>query len=131
ELPLAPERAEGLLAGRGRAVAAPGRRLARVAARDRGAVERSVELVLVKREPLPQGAACPATPRATLLSLLHPGRLAEHVRGLAGVRERNRLRFQGEARLDAGPAHPVVALEGGERAVARAPACHGERTTRK
>src|SRR5205085_11758578 len=42
QLPLAPEGAELLLAGSRRAVAPAARRLARIAARDRGAVERPV-----------------------------------------------------------------------------------------
>src|SRR5205807_1020867 len=46
QLPLAPEGAERLLPRRRRPVAAAGRRLARIAAGDRGAVERRVEGLL-------------------------------------------------------------------------------------
>src|SRR5262245_63215404 len=131
ELPLAPERAELLLDRRRRAVAASGGRLARIAPRHGGAVERPVELVVVHAEPGAEGLAGSTAPGSPLGSLLHARRLPEHVGLLPVVRQRDRERFEWVARLCAGPADPVVALEGGERAVARAPPRHGERTTRK
>ena len=63
ELPVAPERAQLLLARLGRAVAAAGRRAARIAARDRGAVEGRVELLLAELEPLAE--LCGPRRRAT------------------------------------------------------------------
>ena len=57
--------------------------LARVAARDRGAVEGRVELVLVELEPAAQRSAGAAAPRAALLALDDARGLAEHVRALA------------------------------------------------
>ncbi len=85
KLPLAPERAELLLAGRGRAVAAAAWGTARVAARDGGAIERRVELVLVHRQPAPQRLPGAPAPRPSLLSLDDPRRLPEDVRALAQV----------------------------------------------
>src|SRR2546430_2749526 len=69
ELPVAPELAQLLLARRRRAVAASGRRAARVAARHRGTVESLVEGLLVELEPAAQRAACPAAPREPFLPL--------------------------------------------------------------
>src|SRR5207247_3335808 len=51
ELPVPPELAELLLARRRRPVAAAGRCPAGIAARDRGAVERRIERILVQLEP--------------------------------------------------------------------------------
>src|SRR5215216_3313667 len=79
ELPAAPERAELLLTRRRGAVAAAAPGLARIAARDRGAVEGRVELVLAELEPPPQRAAGPAAPRAPLFALDRARRLAEHL----------------------------------------------------
>ena len=66
QLPLAPERAEPLLARRRRAVAAAGRGATGIAARHRRAVERRVERVLVELEPAAQRLPGPAAPRAPL-----------------------------------------------------------------
>src|ERR1700759_582483 len=71
ELPVAPERAELLLMRRRRPVAASGRRTARVAARDGGAVEGAVELVLGELEPAAQRPARAPAPGQPLLSLDH------------------------------------------------------------
>src|SRR3954466_14028433 len=135
ELPVAPERAEHLLARRRRAVTAAARRLAGIAARDRRAVERLVELVLVELEPAAEGAARAAPPRQAaglfppraphrrgLDSFLPPRRLPEDVRTLAAIGLDDRERLEREARLDARPADAVVPLQRRERAVARAPA---------
>src|SRR3954469_17327163 len=122
ELPVAPERAELLLARRRRAVTAAARRLAGIAARDRRAVERLVELVLVELEPAAEGAARAPPPRQALDSFLHSRRLPEDVRTLAAVGLDDRERLEREARLDARPADAVVPLQRRERAVARAPA---------
>src|SRR5204862_7773370 len=62
ELPLPPEGAELLLAGRGRPVAAAARGPPRIAAGDRGAVEGRVELLLVETEPASQRLAGAAAP---------------------------------------------------------------------
>src|SRR5262249_45473418 len=85
ELPFAPKRAELLLARCRRAVAAPRSGASRIAAGDRRAVERRVELLFVQLEPAPQGLARAATPGAALLAFDDPGRLAVHVRDLACV----------------------------------------------
>src|SRR5712691_3559009 len=85
QLPLAPERAELLLAERRRAVSPAGRRAAGIATRHRGAVERRVELVLVQVEPAPERFARAATPWPALLTLDDTGSLAVHVRALVEV----------------------------------------------
>ena len=72
ELFVPPALAEPLLLRRRRSVAAPGGGPARIAARDRRAVERRVELVLVQLEPAAQRLARPAAPRPALLSLDDP-----------------------------------------------------------
>src|SRR5215211_6360789 len=127
ELPAAPERAELLLPRRRGAVAAAAPRLARIAPRDRGAVEGRVEVVLAELEPPPQRAAGPTAPRASLLALDRARRLAEHVGALALVGLDDRERLERVARLDAGPADSLVALQRGNRAIARA-AARQERT---
>src|SRR3954470_3188377 len=76
QLVVAPALAGVLLARRGRAVAAPRRRLSGVAAGDRRAVERRVELVLVHREPAAQRLPGPTAPRPALRALDDPRRLA-------------------------------------------------------
>ena len=117
ELPVAPELAELLLARRRRPVAAARRRPARVAARDRAAVERLVELVPVELEPAAQGGAGAAAPGPPLLALDDAGRLAVEVGALAAGGRAHRPRLEREAGLDAGPADGGVALERGERAI--------------
>ena len=107
----APARAASACGRRGR------RRLPGVAARDRGAVEGRVELVLVQLEPAAQRLAGAAAPGAALLALDDPRRLAEHVRALAGAALDDRQRLERVAGLDARAADAVVALERGERAV--------------
>jgi len=62
ELPVQPEGAELELGRRGRPVAAARGMTARVATRDRRAVEGSVERLLVEAEPAAQGAAGAAAP---------------------------------------------------------------------
>src|SRR5207253_2096709 len=79
ELPLSPEGAELLLARRRRPVASSRRGLSRIAACDRGAVERCVELVLLELEPAAQSPARAAAPGAALFAFDDAGRLAEHV----------------------------------------------------
>src|ERR687897_3450737 len=120
ELPFAPERAELLLARCGRAIPAARRRPARVAARDRRAVEGRVELVLVQLEPAAERLPGAAPPGQPLLALDDPGRLAVDVCALARVRLDDRQGEEREALLGAGAADAVVALEGGDRAVRRA-----------
>src|SRR5215218_9278301 len=131
QLPLPPERAELLLARLGRAVAVSGGRFPGVAARDRHAVERRVELVLVQLQPPAERAAGAAAPRQPLLALEHAGRLAVDVRALAGVGLDDGERLERVAGLDAGAADSVVALEGGDRAVRRTAPRHGEATITK
>ena len=114
ELPLAPERAELLLPGGRRPVAAAGPRAPRVAPRDRGAVEGVVELVLIHAEPAAKRLARTPPPRPALDSLDHPGRLAEHVRTLAGVPGDDRKRLDRISGLGTGPAAAVVALQGSD-----------------
>src|SRR5262249_20993388 len=129
QLPIAPKGAELLLRRGRRAVAAAGRRLARVAAGDRGAVEGGVELVLVELEPAAESPAGAAAPRQPFHALDLPGRLAEHVRALSRVRLHDRQRLERVARLRARPADAVVALERSRRAIARVPARHAWTTT--
>src|SRR6266545_1255148 len=64
KLPLLPERTELLLPRGGRPVTTAARCASGVAARDRGAVERRVELLLVELEPPAQGLASSTTPGA-------------------------------------------------------------------
>src|SRR5215468_10706810 len=73
QLPVAPEGAQFLLRRGRRAVAAARRRLARVAACDRGAVEGGVELVLVELKPAAESPAGAAAPRQPLQTLDLPG----------------------------------------------------------
>src|SRR2546421_5703545 len=129
EFPVAPERAQLLLARRRRPVAPSGRSAPRVAARDGRAVEGGIKGVLVHVEPAAQRPAGPAAPGTPLLSLLHSGRLAEHVRPLARVRENDGQRFERVAGLGACAADSVVALERGDRAIARAATGHACTTT--
>src|SRR5436190_19637914 len=79
QLMLAPGRAECALLRCRRPVTAAGRRLARVAAGDGGAVEGVVELVLVQPQPAAERPARAPAPRPPLLGLDDPGRLAVHV----------------------------------------------------
>src|SRR5581483_4373313 len=129
ELPLAPERAQPLLGRRRRPVAPAGRRPAGVAARDRGAVERLVERGLVEVEPAPERPARAAAPRPTLDALEQTGRLADEVRELPRAPLEDRQRLERVAGLGARPAPAVVALERGERAVARAAPRHAATST--
>src|SRR2546430_1891642 len=75
------------------------------------------------------GSGTPTAPRpgAALPALDHAGRLTEHVGALAGVGLNDRERLDGEAGVRACAADPVVPLERGDRAVARA-AARQERT---
>src|SRR5262245_16999809 len=124
ELPLAPERAQLLLAHGRRPVASTRRRPTRVAARHRGAVERRVERVLVEPEPPAQRLPGATSPRTPLLALEDAGCLAEDVRLLAGVP------LEPKPGLGARPARTIVTLERRERPVRRAAPRHtGERTT--
>src|SRR5712691_8729200 len=128
ELPLEPERTELLLAWGGRPIAAPRESVARIAARDRGAVEGPVEGALVEAEPGSQRLTGATPPGSPLRGLYHPGRLAEHVGALAGTPLEDRGRLERVARLDAGSTGPVVSLQREQRAVARASPRHGETT---
>src|SRR5581483_3482166 len=118
QLVLVPARAERLLDRRGRAVAAAGGGLARVAARNRGAVEGGVEVVLLQPQPAAQGGARAPAPGPALLALELSRRLAEQVRALAGPALEHRPRAERVAGLDAAPAARVVALQRAEGAVA-------------
>src|SRR5207342_2689613 len=103
---------------------------ARVAARHRSAVERRVELVLVKPEPSAEGLARSAAPRPPLLALDHAGRLTEDVRLLPGMPLEHGGRLDPKTRLGAGATPTVVTLQRHERPVRRAPPRHPrERTT--
>src|SRR5262249_37521941 len=93
---------------------------------DGRAVERRVELVLVHPEPPPQRLAGAAAPGPPLLAFDHAGRLAEHIRELAGVPGRDGQRLERVAGLDAGAATTQVALERRERAVRRLPDRHAD-----
>src|SRR6266576_955101 len=85
ELPRAPERAQLLLVLRRGPVAATRGGAAGIAARNRGAVEGCVELLLLEPEPAPQRLTGAATPGSPFLALDDARRLAVHVRTLAGV----------------------------------------------
>src|SRR5262249_54460940 len=127
--PVAPEGAQLLLRRRRCAVAAARRRLARVAAGDRGAVEGGVELVLVELKPAAESPAGAAAPRHPFHTLDLPGRPAEPIGALSRVRLHDRQRLERVACLRARPADAVVALERSRRAIARAPARHAWTTT--
>src|SRR5437879_3767378 len=104
KLPVPPEGAELLLARSRRPLASSRRRLARVAARDRGAGDGAVDLLLLGLEPAakrPAGAAAPGPP---LLAFDYAGRLAEDVRALADVRLDDRRRLQWIAGFETSPA---------------------------
>ena len=95
----APDRAELLLAGRWRAIAAAGGRPARIAAGDRRAVEGRVELILVHPEPTAQRSAGASAPRS---SAPHPRRCRAPVRrGRRGGRRS--LRRRDATRADTRP----------------------------
>src|SRR6185503_14185270 len=123
-----PEGTQPLLLRGGRAVAAPGLRPSRVAARDGRAVERLVEGVLVEVEPATQRPTGATPPRTALEAFLHSGCLPIEVCALAVNRRQDRQRLERVPGFDAGAAHTKVALERGQRAVGRPPPCHGERT---
>src|SRR6266508_361870 len=130
KLPLLPERTELLLPRGRRPVTTAARCASRVAARDRGAVERRVELLLVELEPPAQGLACATTPGTALFSLDDSRRLPENVRPLSRTAFEDRQRLERVARLGARAADAGVALKRVQRAVRRAPAGQaGERTT--
>ena len=76
-----------MLARRRRAVAAARRGAPGVAARDRGAVEGRVELVLLELEPTAERPPRAAAPRQPLLSFDNAGRLAVEVGGLVRSRQ--------------------------------------------
>src|SRR5581483_5920297 len=111
QLPAAPERAQLLLARRRRAVAAPGWRTPRIAARHRGTEERRVELVLAHVEPPAQRLSRAPAPGKPLLALDDAGRLPDHVRALVVQRRAHGERLEWEAGLDARAAAREVALE--------------------
>jgi len=117
ELPVAPEGAELLLARRRRPVAAARCRATGIAARDRGAVEGCVELVLLELEPTPERPAGAPAPGQALFSFDDARRLAEEIRALLNARRAHRQRLERVAGLGAGAAAGEVALERGERAV--------------
>ena len=118
---LAPERAELLLARRRRAVAAPSRRAARIAARDRRAIERSVERILVHLQPGSERAAGASAPWPQLGALDHSGRLAVEVSPVLAATFEDRQRLDGVAGLRACAAATVVALERRDRAIRHGP----------
>ena len=122
ELPVAPELAQVLLLGCRDAVALPGGASARIAPRDRAAIEGGVEGVLVHAEPAAERLPGPAAPRAPLEALVRARRLAVHVGGLPEVRVQDGERLERVPGLDAGTADGEVALERRERAVRRAAA---------
>src|SRR5581483_2417218 len=129
ELPLEPEPAQLLLARAGDPVAGARRRPAGIAARDRRAVEGGVELVLVEVEPAAEVLPGAAAPGSALVALDRPRRLAVDVGALAFVTFEHRQGLERVAGLDARPADTVVALQRGERAVARAPPRHARTST--
>ena len=85
QLPLAPEGAELLLAGRRRPISATRRRASGIATGHRRAVERPVEVVFVQLEPAAKRLAGATAPRATLCSFDDARRLPVHVRALVEV----------------------------------------------
>ena len=111
QLPLAPERAELLLVRARRPVAAPSGRAARVAARDGGAVEGRVELVLLELEPTAQRLPRAAAPGPPLFALDNPGRLPEHVGPLTLGALEHGQRLERIPGLSTGAADPIVALK--------------------
>src|SRR5205085_928818 len=118
-----------LLARRRRPVAAAARRAPGIAARDRGAVERAVELALVHVQPPPQRSARPPAPGAPLLALHRARRLAEHVRELSLPAMDDRKRLERKPGLDARAADARVALQRAQRPVRGAPARHARTAT--
>ena len=130
ELPFAPERAELLLRRGRRPIAAACRATPRIAPRDRGAVERRVEVVLVEPEPAAQRLAGATSPWPKLLALDHARCLSEEIRALPRIALDHRTRLDRKPSLGARTARPVVTLERGERPVRRPPPRHPrERTT--
>src|SRR5207247_6950439 len=129
ELPLMPEGPQLPLARCRRAVAAPGRRTSRIAARDRRTVERRVELLLLELEPATQCLAGTAAPGAALLALDDPRCLPVHIGALPGVDVAHGQRIEWVACLDAGPAAGEIPLQRRERPVRAAPARHARTTT--
>src|SRR5581483_5638867 len=119
QLVVAPQRAEPLLLGRRRAVAAPGRRASGVAARHRRAVEGRVELVLVELEPAAQRLSGATAPRPSFFALDDARRLAEEVRALALTGCDDRQGLERVAGLGACAADTLVALHRRERPVVR------------
>src|SRR5947208_694157 len=119
ELPLTPERAELLLARRGRAVAATAQGTSRIAAGDRRAVEGRVELLLVEAEPAAERPSRTASPGASLDAFDDTGSLPEDVRALAGTSLEDGHRLERISGFCARSARPVVPLERGDRAVGR------------
>src|SRR5207247_6489640 len=119
ELPVPPELAELLLARRRRAVAAAGRCPAGIAARDRGAVERRIERILVQLEPAAERPAGTAAPGQPLLALDDARRLSVHIGALICERRAHGQRLERVARLGARTAAREVALKRGEGAIAR------------
>src|SRR5262249_49107323 len=83
QLPLAPERAELLLAWRRGTVSPSGGGLPRVTARHRRAVERAIESLLVELEPAAQVLAGAPAPGSVLRSFDGAGRLPVEVGALA------------------------------------------------
>ena len=128
-LPVEPEAAQLHLGRSGRAVAAAAGASARVAARDRAAVERRVELVLFQLEPAPQCGARPTAPGAALFALDHPGRLPDNQGALPSVSLDDRERGERKPRVGACPAAAIVALQRVEGSV-RSPSTHAAPRTR-
>src|SRR4051794_2396146 len=130
QLVVAPVLAKPLLLRRRGAIAAARRGPPGIAPRDRRAVERAVEGLLVHLEPPPQCLAGAAAPRPTLLTLDDARGLAEQVRALPTERGKHRPRLQRIARLGAGAARALITLHRRQRAIGDAPASHSaERTT--
>jgi len=102
---------ELLLARPRRPVAASGRCAARIAPRDRGAVERRVELVLVHLQPAAKRLPGATPPRPALLALDQSRRLSVHVRALTEALVSHRPRLEREPGLDARATHAQVALQ--------------------
>ena len=127
QLPFEPEGAELALDRRRHAVTGAGRRPAGIAARDRGAVEGRVELVLVEVEPPAQRLPGTATPRSEFRSLDDPGSLAVDERALAEVPLQHRPGLERKPCLGAGAAAAVVGLERCQGAVRRPASGHPRR----
>src|SRR5258708_14535868 len=98
--------------------------------RDCGKGDLAVDPVLAHPDPGAKLLAGAAPPRPALLALHDSRRLPEEIRALALTRRDHRQRLQRVARLDAGAADGLVALQRREPAVRRLPPRHPRTTTK-